>query len=189
MSWREALGFDSCQKCALGSGVARRQKPHAVGNPRRPHADEPLANRGLLFCAGLGSLRQRASVHGGPQPGRRRPENVLWERVKDRAATPSNHRVGITSSKSTGSVAAAAEPRVDPRAGVSWVSFRAGMRSWGGSGAAGLLSGPVLFRGKPAFSAVVSPPWGPWAKGFRRVRLGGGFAPLLVHASQRPPPS
>lgn len=170
-------------KCALGSGVSRGQKLRALGNPKRPHADKLLANRGLLFCTVLGFLRQRASVHTRTQPRRRQPGNVLWERAKDSAAGPSNPCAGLTSSKSTGSAAAAAETRVDRRAGLCCVSFRA----W--SGAPGLLASPVLFGRKPAFAAVGSPPWRLWTRGYRESGLGGGFSPVLVHACQRPSPS
>lgn len=158
-------------KGALVSGVPRGQKLHALGIRKRPHADKPLANRGLLFYTVLGSLRQRASMHTRTQTRRSQPGNVLWERAKDSAATPSNPCAGLTSSKSTGSAAAAAKPRVEPRAGLCCVSFRA----W--SCAPGLLAGPVLFSGKPTFPAVGSPPWRLWARGYGESGLGSGFSP------------
>lgn len=170
-------------KGVLGSGVSRGQKLHALSIRKRPHADKPLANRGLLFCTVLGSLRQRASKHTRTQQRRSQPGNVLWERAKDSAATPSNPCAGLTSSKSTGSATAAAEPRVGPRAGLCSVSFRA----W--SCAPGLLAGHVLFNGKSAFPAVGSPPWRLWARGYGESGLSGAFSPLLVHACQRPSPS
>ena len=165
-------------KCSLGSCVSRGQTLRAPGSPKRPRADRPRASRGLLFRTALGSLRQRASLHRRTQPKRRQSEKVLWEHAKDSAATPREPCVGLTSSKSTGSATAAVEPRVEPGAGLCCVSFRAG------SGAPGLLAGPVLFGGRPAFPAVGSPPWRLWARGYGDSGLGGGFSPLLCTLSE-----
>lgn len=71
-------------KYTLGAGISSGQKLHALGNPKRQHADKLLARRGLLFCTVLGSLRQRASIHIRPRG------SILWERAKDRAEAPSN---------------------------------------------------------------------------------------------------
>lgn len=83
-------GLTQLSKYTLGAGISSGQKLHALGNPKRRHADKPLARRGLLFCTVLGSLRQRASIHIRPRAQRRQPGSILWERAKDRAEAPSN---------------------------------------------------------------------------------------------------
>lgn len=71
-------------KGALGSGESRGQTLHALGIRKRPHADNPLGNRGLLFCTVLGSPRQRASMHTRTQPGKAARKRPLGARKGQR---------------------------------------------------------------------------------------------------------